>query len=196
MTLVLRSEILGLGEYEQIREPFRRRIMALKEARRVALGTNMTVLFENHDTALFQIQEMLRTERITAEKALLHELDTYNELVPGPSELSATIFIEYAEREERERMLVALAGVETAFYLRVAGERLAVIPDLRGTDNSRTMAVQYVKFPLSAAALSGLRSGAAEVSLGVDHPAYRAEVVLQPNTVQSLRDDLDAALTA
>ena len=69
MSLVTRGELLGLAEYEQIREPFRRRIMALKQARRVALGTNMTVLFENHDTALFQIQEMLRTERITAEKA-------------------------------------------------------------------------------------------------------------------------------
>ena len=196
MSSVLRSELLGLAEYEQIREPFRRRIMALKQARRVALGTNMTVLFENHDTALFQVQEMLRTERITAEKAIAHELETYNELVPGPSELSATIFIEYAERDERERMLVALTGVETAFYVRVAGERLPVIPDLRGTDPSRTMAVQYVKFPLSEAALAGLRSGAAEISLGVEHAAYRAELVLGASTVQSLRDDLEESVGA
>src|SRR5258708_27618682 len=123
MSLVKRGEILGLAEYEQIGEPFRRRIMALKQARRVALGPNMTVLFENHDTALFQIQEMLRTERITAERAILHELETYNELVPGPRELSATLFIEYPEREQRGRMLLALAGVESGFYLRVAGER-------------------------------------------------------------------------
>ncbi|HEX7452494.1 MAG TPA: DUF3501 family protein [Polyangiaceae bacterium] len=189
MTLVTRGELLGLAEYEQIREPYRRRIMALKQARRVALGTNMTVLFENHDTALFQIQEMLRTERITAEKAILHELETYNELVPGPSELSATIFIEYPEREERERMLVALAGVETAFYVRVAGERLPVVPDTRGTEPDRTMAVQYVKFPLSAAALAALRDGNVDLSLGVEHEAYRAEVVLRRDTQQSLADD-------
>jgi hypothetical protein len=188
MTLVLRGELLGLGEYEQIREPFRRRIMALKQARRVALGQNMTVLFENHDTALYQIQEMLRTERITAEKAVLHELDTYNELVPGPHELSATIFIEYPERAERERMLGALAGVESAFYVRVAGERLPVIADARGTEPGRTMAVQYVKFPLSEAAEAAFRAGA-ELSLGVEHNAYRAEVVLAAETAQSLRED-------
>jgi len=191
MSLVTRGELLGLAEYEQIRESFRRRIMSLKEGRRVALGPNMTVLFENHDTALYQIQEMLRTERITAEKAVLHELETYNELVPAAHELSATVFIEYPERETRERMLVALAGVETSFYLRVAGERLPVTPDQRGTDPSRTMAVQYVKFILSEAAEGALRAGEGDVSLGVEHPAYRAEVVLVPRTVQSLRDDLD-----
>jgi hypothetical protein len=181
---------LGLAEYEQIREPFRRRVMALKQARRVALGTNMTVLFENHDTALFQIQEMLRTERITAEKAVLHELETYTELVPGPSELSATVFIEYPERELRDRMLIELAGVESAFYVRVAGERLPVTPDLRGKDPTRTMAVQYVKFPLSAAAAAALKSGDGELSLGVEHAAYRAEVVLSRETRLSLREDL------
>ncbi len=191
MSLVTRGELLGLAEYEQIREAFRRRIMTLKQARRVALGTNMTVLFENHDTALYQIQEMLRTERITAEKAVLHELETYNELVPRGRELCATIFIEYPERDARERMLVALAGVETAFYVRVAGERLPVTPDLRGTDRDRTMAVQYVKFVLSEAAESALRAGHVEVSLGVEHQAYRAEVVLTPTTVQSLRDDFE-----
>src|SRR5882724_11368086 len=190
MTLVTRGELLGLAEYEQIREPFRRRIMALKQARRVALGAHMTVLFENHDTALYQVQEMLRTERITAEKAILHELETYNELVPSPSELSATIFIEYPEREQRERMLVALAGVESAFYLRAAGERLPVVPDARGTEPDRTIAVQYVKFPLSTAAEAALRTGNVELSLGVEHDAYRAEVVLSKETRQSLSDDL------
>jgi hypothetical protein len=190
MSQVLRGELLGLAEYEQIREPFRRRIMALKQARRVALGPNMTVLFENHDTALYQIQEMLRTERITAEKAIKHEIETYNELVPSARELSATVFIEYPEREQREHMLVALAGVETAFYLRVAGERLPVVGDTRGTDTSRTMAVQYVKFPLSESAQNALRAGAAELSLGVEHAAYRAEVVLSAKTAQSLLDDL------
>ncbi|HTA88867.1 MAG TPA: DUF3501 family protein [Polyangiaceae bacterium] len=191
MTTVSRGELLGLAEYEQIREPFRRRIMALKQARRVALGPNMTVLFENHDTALYQIQEMLRTERITAEKAILHELETYNELVPGARELSATVFLEFPERALRERMLVALAGVETAFYLRVAGERLAVVGDTRGTDPSQTMAVQYVKFPLSESAERALRADEmCELSLGVEHAAYRAEVVLSAETAQSLRDDL------
>jgi len=192
MSQVTRGELLGLAEYEQIREPFRQRIIALKQARRVALGSNMTVVFENHDTALYQIQEMLRTERITAEKAILHELETYNELVPGAHELSATIFIEYPDREQRERMLVALAGVETAFFVRIAGERIAVLPDTRGTERDRTMAVQYVKFPLTPAAEAALGRAESDVSLGVEHEAYRAEVVLSRATRSSLSDDLSS----
>jgi len=88
-----------------------------------------------------------------------------------------------------ERMLVALAGVETAFYVRAAGERLPVVPDSRGTEADRTMAVQYVKFPLSIAAKAALATGNVELSLGVEHEAYRAEVVLSRDTRQSLVDD-------
>ncbi len=191
MKPVQRSELLDLGAYEEVRERFRARILGVKRPRYVALGRAMTLLFENRDTVLYQVQEMLRTERITQEKAIAHELLTYNELVPAEHELSATIFIEFPEREERERMLTSLAGVEDDFYLSVEGERLAVIPDERGTDPTRTMAVQYVKFPLSAAAEQALKSGRGGVAVGVDHPAYRAEVVLPPETLASLRDDLE-----
>jgi hypothetical protein len=155
MKPIERAELMDLGAYEQVREHFRARVIAVKKARYVALGKNITVLFENRDTVLFQIQEMLRTERITNEKAIAHELDTYNELMPGRSELSATAFIEYPDREERERMLVALAGIEDDFYVEAGGERIAVLPDRRGTDASRTMAVQYVKFPLRFRASAG-----------------------------------------
>lgn len=185
-----RSELLDLGAYEQVRERFRARVIAVKRARYVALGPAMTVLFENRDTVLFQVQEMLRTERITQEKAIHHELETYNELIPSDRELSATIFIEYPEKDERERMLTALAGVEDDFYLLAGSERSAVIPDRRGSDPERTMAVQYVKFPLSVSAMSVLRSGAGTLKLGVEHPAYRAEVTLGAETLASLRDDL------
>jgi len=190
MKPVLRSELLALGAYEEVRERFRARIIAVKRPRYVALGPAMTLLFENRDTVLYQVQEMLRTERITAEKAISHELETYNELVPRDHELSATIFLEFPEREERERMLVALAGVEGAFYLRVGDERLAVIPDQRGTEPDRTMAVQYVRFPLTATAEAAFRAGG-DLSVGVDHPAYRAELRLAPETLASLRDDLE-----
>jgi len=188
---VSRSELLDLGAYEGIREHFRARVLAAKGPRRVALGPNMTVLFENHDSVLFQVQEMLRTERITSEKAIEHELDTYNELIPGNAELSATIFIEYPEREERERMLVALAGVEDDFYLVAGGERCAVVPDTRGTDPSRTMAVQYVKFTLGQAAIEAIRAARGPVALGVAHPAYSAEVELGRETLASLSEDVE-----
>ncbi len=189
MKPVTRSELLDLGAYEQIREPFRARILALKKSRYVALGPNMTALFENHDTVLFQIQEMLRTERITAEKAILHELETYNELVPGDRELSATIFIEYPDPSERERQLRALVGVEDKFFVEVGGERFSNVPDRRGSDDAQTMAVHYVKFPLSEAAVTALVAGSAPLELGVDHPAYRAVAELAPATLASLRDD-------
>jgi len=187
---VIRSELLELGAYEQIREHFRARVLREKGPRRVALGPNMTVLFENHDSVLLQVQEMLRTERITSEKAIQHELDTYNELIPGDAELSATIFVEYPEREERERMLVALAGVEGAFYVVAGGERSAVVPDSRGTDPTRTMAVQYVKFPLGPQALAAVREARGPVIVGVAHPAYTAEVALGAETLASLGEDL------
>jgi hypothetical protein len=187
---VERSELLDLGAYEEVREHFRARLHAVKGPRRVALGPNMTVLFENHDSVLFQVQEMLRTERITSEKAIAHELDTYNELIPGDGELSATVFIEYPERDERERMLVALAGVEDDFYLVAGGERCAVVPDRRGTDPTRTMAVQYVKFPLAPRALSALKKCDAPVLVGVSHPVYMAEIELGPETLASLAEDV------
>ena len=187
-----RSELLELGAYEQIRERFRARVIAVKRPRYVALGPAMTVLFENRDTVLFQVQEMLRTERITQVKAIEHELQTYNELIPGDRELSATIFIEYPDKDERDRMLVALAGVEDDFYFVAGSERFAVTPDRRGSEPDRTMAVQYVKFALSDAAVTALRSGTGTLKLGVHHPAYDAEVALSTETIASLRDDFAA----
>lgn len=190
MKPIERGEILGLAEYERIRDPFRSRVLAEKKKRYVALGPNMTVLFENRDTVLLQIQEMLRTERITQEKGILHEIQTYNELVPGERELSATIFIEYTDALERERMLERMAGIAIAFGFRVAGEAAKLFPDARDTDPRRTMAVHYVKFQLSEAQEGALRSGQGPVVLSVDHPAYRAEVEISGETLQSLRDDL------
>jgi hypothetical protein len=191
MKRVERTELLALGAYEQVRPHFMARVIEQKRARYVPLGPNITVLFENHDTVLLQIQEMLRTERITAEKAIVHELETYNELVPGDDELSATVFIEYPEREERERMLVELHGIEDKFFVEVAGERAAVVPDRRGSDPSRTMAVQYVKFPLSPAARDSVRAGNGPVSIGVDHPRYQARTALSPTTLRSLQGDFE-----
>jgi hypothetical protein len=189
MKPVDRSELLDLGAYEQIREQFRARILAMKKPRYVALGAHMTALFENHDTVLFQIQEMLRTERITAEKSILHELETYNELVPSDRELSATIFVEYPDRDERGRKLQELVGLEDKFFVEVGGERFPNVPDQRGNDPTRTMAVHYVKFPLSDGAVSAIKAGTATIKVGVDHPAYQAVTELGPATVASLRDD-------
>jgi len=188
MKPIARDELLELGAYERIRESFLRSVVERKKPRYVRLGGHMTALFENRDTVLLQIQEMLRTERITQEKAIAHELETYNALVPGERELSLTLFVEYQDRDERERMLAALAGLEDKFRLRVGPELLPVIPDQRGSDPGRTMAVHYLKFPLTEAAFRALLAGVA-VTLEVEHPAYAAVTELSPATLQSLRDD-------
>lgn len=191
MKPVERAEVLPIAEYEAVRGPFRARVLAAKQARYLPLGPNMTVLFENRDSALLQIQEMLRTERITAESAIRHEIETYNDLVPGDHEVSTTIFIEYPDKDERDRMLVTLAGLEKCFYLTVDGERLPGTPDPRGTDPTRTMAVQYVKVPLSAKAEAALREGRGNPAFGVDHEAYRAEAPLPPALLSSLKADFE-----
>lgn len=190
MKPVDRSELLELGAYEEIRERFRARVIEEKKLRRVALGSNMSVVFENHDTVLFQIQEMLRTERITKESGILHELETYNELMPERFGLSVTIFVEYAERDERERMLQALAGLEERWYVQVGERRVNGVELERGDDPSRTTAVHYVKFPLGEELAALVREGKASLSVGVDHPAYSAEAEISKATRQSLMDDL------
>jgi hypothetical protein len=147
-------------------------------------------VFENHDTVLFQIQEMLRTERITAEPQIMHEVETYNELVPEKSELSLTLFIEYSEKDERERMLQALAGVEECFELAVGEGAYPVTMLERGERTDRTTAVHYGKIRLDDAGRAALTGGEAPVVFRVRHDAYRAEVPLIGATRQSLADDL------
>lgn len=188
MKPIERDELLDLGAYERVRESYLRSVIERKKPRYVKLGPNMMALFENRDTVLLQIQEMLRTERITREAAIAHELETYNELLPGAQELSLTLFIEYGDRDERERMLVALAGIEDRFRVRVGEYVVPCTPDSRGRDATRTMAVHYIKFPMSEAAYAAFRNGA-PVSLEVEHPQYTATTTLPEATLQSLRDD-------
>ena len=192
MKQVQRSEILPLGEYEAIRDRFRTRIIGEKRRRRLSLGDKMSVVFENHDTMLLQIQEMLRTERISKESAIQHELSTYNELVPGDDELSMTLFIEIPEKAEREQLLTALAGMEDKVSLHIDGQRVgALAADRDGAEAGRTTAVQYYKIKLPAGLADTLRKGEAqEVALSVDHPAYRQQAMLRPDTRQELASDL------
>lgn len=190
MRLVERAEILDLVQYELVRDELRQRTIEQKRRRRVALGSNMTALFENHATVLFQIQEMLRTERIVKEPAILHELETYNELIPRADELSATIFVEYPDAEERDRKLVELAGLEQHFYIEILGRRARGRNETRGTRTDRTTAVHYVKFPLLAEQAAAVREGVGAVILGVDHPSYLVAVELSSGVNAELRADL------
>ena len=191
MKPIERNEVLGLADYEAIRGPFRARVIGEKKLRRVALGLKASALFENRDTVLLQIQEMLRTERITRPAAVQHEIDTYNENVPGDDELSCTVMIEIPDADEREAFLQAAKGFERHVWLVAGGERIPATGRDRGSDADRTTAVHYLKFTLPKPVADALRSGApGETALEVDHPAYRVSAPLPAATVTMLGEDL------
>jgi hypothetical protein len=186
-----RGEVLGLADYETIRARFRARVIEEKRKRRVALGPTATCVFENRDTVLLQIQEMLRTERITREAAIAHEMETYNQLLPGDHELSATIMIEIDEKEERERFLREAKGLEGAFAIEIDGHRCKATHDPSREHPERTTAVHYVKFPLSPEAERALReNNSVKAALLSDHPRYAHRTELPPELVRSLAEDL------
>ncbi len=191
MRAIERSEILGLGDYEMIRPHFRARVIAEKKPRRVELGEHIAAVFENRDSVLLQIQEMLRTERITAEPAILHEISTYNELVPGPRQLSVTMFVQIPDRALRDRLLVEWAGLEDALAVEVEGERFAAAgPRPAGWIAERTTAVHYLKATLSEAAVAAIVGGAAKAALVVEHPRLSLRAELGRATLAKLAEDL------
>jgi hypothetical protein len=190
MKPVERGEILGLSEYESVRTPFRVRVIEEKKIRRVAVGEHVTAVFENRDTVLLQIQEMLRTERITREGAVLHEIETYNQLVPGEGELSATMMVEIPDPAARETFLDAAKGLERHVALVVDGHKFAATFDPSRVLSERASAVLYVKFALSPSARQAIQARRASMSLVIDHPAYDARASLSAATLASLADDL------
>lgn len=191
MEIIQRGEILPLGEYEAIRPHFRGRVIEAKRARRVKIGAHMSAVFENRDSVLLQIQEMLRTERITGESAILHEIETYNDLIPGPEQLSLTLFVEISDKETRDRMLVELAGLEDSVWLEVDGERFPVRgkrPD--GFMEGRTTAVHYLKAALSPAAAAKIKARQAKAAIVIAHPRCEERADLSAATMASLAEDL------
>jgi hypothetical protein len=194
---IQRGEVLGLADYETIRERFRDRIIAEKKLRRVQVGPNVNALFENRDTVLLQIQEMLRTERITRPAAVDHEILTYGESLPGDDQLSCTVMIEIPDTIERDAFLRAAVGFEKHVWLVAGGERMRAIPIAHGGElEDRTTAVHYLKFDLPKALAASLRASAPgdrpqpRLEIEVDHPAYAARVALSDATVAELCEDL------
>ncbi len=189
MDPVRREEILGLAEYEAIRPQFRARVIEEKKRRRVAVGPSMTFVFENHDTVLFQVQEMLRTERITRPAAVQHEIDTYNELVPKAGELSATAMVEIPDPAQREAFLAAAKGLERKIALLVGDRRVDADIEADRVLPDRASAVMYLKFRLPADLVAAVRGGA-RLRLVVDHTAYNATADLGQAVTSSLAEDL------
>lgn len=189
MKPIERSEILPLGEYERIRDRFRGRVIEAKKSRRIRVADFMSLVFENKDTMLLQVQEMLRAERITNEKAIAHEIETYNELVPGDDELSATLYIEIPELERREEMLTRMCAIEEHVSFVIDGESCRATFEEGRRDRGRAAAVQYLKFPLTPKAKAAVIAKRGPAALVFDHPHFATKVELAPATLASLAED-------
>lgn len=187
------DEIQGLERYEQARAAIRARIIDLKKHRRVTVGDRVTLVFENRDTMLFQVQEMLRAERIVDIDKVREELEAYNELIPGPNQLSATLFIEITDSADIRAELASLLGIDESVSLRIGAQSTvnAQFEPGRSTDE-KLSAVQYVRFDLDAASKDAFVAGTIDVELVVDHPNYRHSVRLAEPVRRSLAADLTA----
>ena len=196
MQKILRADVKDLVQYEKVRDEMRRRLIALKRARRIAVGDRLTFLFENRDTVLFQIQEMIRTERMVDEKKILEEIEINNELIPGERELSATMFIEVDEPGRIREVLDRLQGIDRGehVYFQI-GEwfRVTGVFESGRSKEDKISAVHYVKFPFSEAAQDAFLDVRVPVALVVDHPRYTERTTIEKETRQRLIEDLTAA---
>ncbi len=191
--MITRDSLMTLEAYAKARSAMRDEVMAQKKLRRVKLGENILLIFENELLIRYQIQEMLRVEKIFEEDGIRHELESYVPLLPTGSNFKVTMQIEYADENQRREMLAKLKGVEDRVWVRVAGfDPVFAIADedLERENADKTSAVHFLRFELSAGMVAAARSGAA-LSVGVDHPEYTANTGILPDAVRaSLASDL------
>jgi hypothetical protein len=191
MRKVAIDDILDLAGYEKVRQDFRRRIIELKQKRRVSVGDKVSLVFENRDTVIFQIQEMLRVERINDLDKIRQEIATYNQLIPDSRELSATLFLEIEDQTHLREELLKFQGVEEAVTLRIAPHRLPALFEPGRSKENKISAVHYIRFRFDDQALEAFVSRTRS-ELVIDHRNYQAVVMLQPETQRSLAEDLTA----
>ena len=187
------SDLLSLERYSRERPDFRARVIAHKKDRQLNVGPNTMWLFEDRLTVQYQVQEMLRTERIFEAEGIAEELAAYNPLIPDGRNWKATLLIEYTDPEVRRVQLEKLRGIEDRCWVQVAGcQRLLAIADedLERENETKTSAVHFLRFELDEAMIVALRGGAT-LAVGVDHPNYRHEIAAVPDQVRgSLLSDL------
>ena len=181
------AEIKANADYELLRPGWRPQMMALKDRRRVRVGAHLTLLFENRDTVRYQIQEMMRIERLQDPREIAHEVATYNELIPAANELSATLLIEYERPAERDVWLRKLIGLDDHIWLEAGAGRSPSRFDTRQIGAERVSSVQYIKFPLTPEQVRSFRHG---VTIVVDHPEYAAQQALSSEQLEELAGDL------
>jgi hypothetical protein len=187
------QDIPSAAEYAQRRDAWRAEVIAAKKLRTVAIGDNVTLLFENRTTVRYQVLEMLRIEKTTDAAGIQAELDAYNPLIPGGTDWRATMMIEFADAEERRVQLKYLRAVEHEVYAQIGTTRIRAVADedMERSDAEKTAAVHFLRFPLPAQAIAALRAGAA-LEFAIDHPRYRfGAAVVDPAVRAALLGDLD-----
>ena len=188
-----RTDLMSLEDYAAQRDAFRARVMAHKKQRRVALGPHLGLYFEDRLTIQYQVQEMLRIERIFEADGIREELEAYNPLIPDGRNWKATAMIEYADPEVRRRELARLVGIEHDIWVQVNGhDRVTAIAneDLERSTPDKTSAVHFLRFELDDAMVASLWDGA-DLRMGVDHQNYAHEATVTDPVRGSLLDDLD-----
>ena len=195
MPQITPDSLLTLEAYARARKDFRAQVIAHKKNRSLSLGEHVTLIFEDELTIRYQIQEMLRVERIFEAAGIRDELDAYNPLVPDGGNWKATMLIEYPDVDERHAMLARLKGIEDRVWVRVAGhDRVYAIADedMERENAEKTSAVHFLRFDLTPPMRRALTGGAA-LAIGVEHPAYAAEIDgVSPAIRSSLLQDLQA----
>ena len=192
MSKLSHEDLYSLEEYARIRPEFRARVMEHKKNRRVAIGDHAALYFEDQLTMQYQIQEMLRIERIFEHEGIQDELDVYNPLIPDGLNWKATFMVEYSDVEERKQALARMIGIEKALWVQVEGfERVHPIAneDLDRETEDKTSSVHFVRFELTPEMAAAAKQGA-QIRAGIDHPAYNEETVLPTSVRDSLVGDL------
>lgn len=187
-----RADLLSLETYSEQRAAMRQQLVAHKKQRRLALGPNVTLYFEDRRTIAYQVQEMLRIERIFEAAAIEEELETYNPLIPDGDNLKATMMIEYPDPSERRVRLQQLVGIEHQIWIagRTSGPRYAVADeDLERATEDKTSAVHFLRFQLPDSLIADLKSDT-PIQFGCNHPQYDVQVTIEGSLRQQLQNDL------
>lgn len=189
MNKIILDDILGFSAYEKVRQQFRDDIIEKKKKRRISVGDKVSLVFENRDTVIFQIQEMLRAERITDLDKVREEIAVYNELIPNPGELSATLFLEIEDQAHLREDLLKFLGIDEAVFFKVGDHVVAGRFEEGHSKEDKISAVQYVRFSFDPTARQALLHGE-PAELVIDHPNYKARAVLTAEAQASLAQDL------
>ena len=175
MKPLTRADLYSLEDYAEVRARFRAEILEHKKNRQVTIGSHATLYFEDRRTIQYQVQEMLRIERIFEADGIEEELSAYNPLIPDGSNLKATFMLEYPDVQERRRALAELTGIEERVWIRIGdGERVWAVADedLDRATEEKTSAVHFLRFELDEASCRAIKAGAA-IAIGIDHPRYQ-----------------------